>query len=150
MPGSYSTLEEIRLAEMWTAGYSADVIGKELAGRTGNTICGKAFRMGLKPRPRTPSVPKEWVTFDELDTVRLPLEQRRALALLLDAHPFGLTHKQIGERLYGNDPMVIDPVGKASRLIVSLDETLTHAGWHASTTGDRKGVKLHPVKGVAE
>ena len=147
MPGkSYSKEEEAALERMWRAGVSAKYIGREIGGRTKDSIIGKAHRMGLPPHVKAEPEP---VPFEEIDTIRLPKLQRRALAVLLDAHPLGLPHKEIGRLIYpdGDDDTYVTDLGTAARSVVhSLNAALRPFGWACGCLGDRSGVKLYSAK----
>lgn len=148
----YSSLEVLELTDMWLAGVTPREIGQRLGGRSGATIYSKAQRMGLPPQPKAPR-PKPEATkipFDELQDVRLPRSQRRVMATLLAAHPKSLTHKEIGRRAFGDDFSIADPQANAQVICKRLDTKLKQFGWRCSTTGDRTGVKLHPVKEMAQ
>lgn len=145
----YSPGEVLKLKDLWLAGVPPVEIGRQLSGRTAETIYSKARRMGLPQQPKVKRIksdlPISKIEFDDLWDVRLPPAQRKVMATLLEAHPFGLTHKEIGKRVF-DDTDVIDPQGNAVAVCRRLDERLQPYGWRCSATGDRKGVKLHPVK----
>lgn len=147
----YTTLEVLELTDMWLAGMAPREIGRRLSGRSGATIYAKAQRLQLPPQPKMerPKPEDKPLTFDDLQDIRLPPSQRKVMATLLAAHPYGLTHKEIGHRAFGSDFSIVDPQANASVICKRLDEKLKRFGWHCSPTGDRKGVKLHPVKEMA-
>lgn len=145
---NFSEKETQLLRELWMAGATVHTMRQALGNRSKSGIYGKAHRMGLPPRESVKEKP-ERVAFSELDTVRLPPLQRKTLAALLDAHPAGLTHKQLGDVLFSDNHYVADVKGRAFAVVEGLDLRLSRYGWHVSTTGDRKGVKLHPVKEMA-
>jgi hypothetical protein len=147
----YSSLEILELTDMWLAGLPPREIGRRLSGRSGATIYAKAQRLHLPPQTRVvPAKPEpQKLGFDDLQDVRLPRAQRKVMATLLAAHPYGLTHKEIGARAFGDDYNVSDPQANAQVICKRLDEKLKRHGWRCCPTGDRKGVKLHPVKEMA-
>lgn len=133
------------LREMWLSGVSPTAIGHRL-GRTDKNIHNKAKRLGLPGRAKMvpPSGP---MTLEDLEYMPLPRSQRLVMAAVLEAYPVSLTHKEIGERAFGDDLSIVNPAANASLICRRLDEKLRAVGWRCSTTGDRRGVKLYPVVG---
>lgn len=143
----YTSLEVLELTDMWMAGVPPREIGHKLGGRSGATIYAKAQRLQLPPQPRRaqPKPETKHVSFDDLQDIRLPPVQRKVMATLLASHPYGLTAKEIGNRAFGGDYTIVDPRANAALICKRLDEKLKRFGWRCCPTGDRKGVKLHPV-----
>lgn len=137
----WSDDQEDSLRNAWLAGEPISDIAVKV-GRNKHAVVVKAQRMDLPPYDPAPVEPA-LLPFEELDTVPLPKLQRRLLAALLSAHPFGVTCKRLGKVIF-NDHFVVDPKEGAEALVRRLRTSLRQYGWTAGTTGDRKGVKLLP------
>ncbi len=137
----WSDDQEVTLRNSWLAGEPISDIATKV-GRNKHAVVVKAQRMALplyEPAPVEPAL----LPFEELDTVPLPKLQRKMMAALLEAHPYGVTCKRLGAIIF-DDHFINDPKEGAEALVRRLRTSLSQYGWTAGTTGDRKGIKLFP------